>query len=180
MNYNDKKIAFVLGHTKDNKGAFSDYLGDQEFDFWHDIYDVFLKDIGDLFEHNPDIKSYTKRQKAMAERTKDYDLVLELHFDAATPKAHGCHAIYYFDNKKAKELAEVFSTSMERIMGIKARHNVPCYNSSIRGGGFIMEQKPTALLLESFFGTNQRDVGLFEMHMQEFVTVIKLLIKSLD
>ena len=178
--YNDKKVAFVLGHTEEKMGAFSEYLGDSEWDFWHDVYDVFLKDLGDLFEHDPSIHSYTKRQEAMAKRTEGYDLVLELHFDAATPKAHGCHAIYYFDNKKAKEMAEVFSTSMERIMGIKARNNVPCYNSSIRGGGFIMKQKPLALLLEGFFGTNQRDVELFEMHMQEFPVVIKTLIKCLD
>jgi len=177
---NDKKVAFVLGHTEEKMGAFSEFLGDSEFDFWHDVYDVVLKDLGDLFEHNPRIHSYTQRQKAMAQRTKDYDLVLELHFDAATPKAHGCHAIYYFDNKKAKDLAEVFSTSMERIMGIKARHNTACYNSKIRGGGFIMAQKPMALLLEGFFGTNERDVDLFEKNLHNFKTVIDLLIKSLD
>ncbi len=34
----------------------------------------------------------------------DYDLVFELHFNAANTIANGCEAIYYYFNKKTKHL----------------------------------------------------------------------------
>ena len=62
------KIAFVIGHTKLRKGAYSDYLKTYEYDLYR-RYEEKLKLYGDVFYHNPLIFSYSKRQKDTAKKT---------------------------------------------------------------------------------------------------------------
>jgi hypothetical protein len=64
------KVAIVVGHHKWSKGAKSPFLP-SEWDLMGEIARE-LKDVADVFYHNPNIKGYTARQKAMAKRTKQY------------------------------------------------------------------------------------------------------------
>lgn len=155
-----KKIAFVIGHTSSDKGADSPYT-DQEWDFWNKIYDTYLSDLGDRFHHNPNISSYTQRQKDTAVKTKDYDLVFEMHYNSsANPDANGCEVLFYHTNTKAKDMAVLFLDKLSSLTGIKNRGAKA--TSSGNGYGFLLAQKPTALLLEPFFGSNQSDVNRFK------------------
>ena len=89
-----KRIAFVLGHTLFKKGAYSKILGLSEFDFWWQ-YKEELEELGDVYRHNPLIPSYKVRQRIMAKKTKDYDLVFELHFNMFNGNAKGAEACCY-------------------------------------------------------------------------------------
>ena len=148
------KVAFVIGHNENDKGAYSEHLESSEWDYWNDFYDTYLTHLGDKFTHNLS-KSYTKRQKAMAKLTKDYDLVFELHFNASLPSANGVEALVYYSNKKMFKIGSLYCELMSDKLGIKNRG---CKRiTSGNGFGFLKETKGSAILLEPFFGSNKKD-----------------------
>ncbi|QIG62342.1 N-acetylmuramoyl-L-alanine amidase [Tenacibaculum phage JQ] len=164
------RVAFVIGHHKISKGAFSKYLNRYEFDLFKG-FECELKEIGDVFYHNSLIPSYTARQKATAKKTKDYDLVFELHFNASNGLGNGCEALYYFTNKNTKKVAETFCNAYTHYTNTKNRGAKPLYNKKQRGFGFVNEQKTDTVLLEPFFGDNHMDCLKFNIN--DFIKSIK-------
>ena len=166
-----KNIAFVVGHTATHKGAYSNELQLHEYDFWKQIYEDYLSEFGDLFVHT--INSYTDRQRAMSERTRDYKLVIELHFDMYDSKAEGSHCIYYGKNKKTKKISKLLSDLTFEFFGIKKRDNLAIRNAETRGAGFVMLQKTDAILFEMFFGDNKSDVEKFQANKEKLRLVFE-------
>ena len=78
----------------------------------------------------------------------NYDLVIELHLNAASPSARGTEVLYKssagkgFAEKVQKQLSSVFQDR-----GIKERTDLYILNGS----------KPPAILIETFFCTNKND-----------------------
>lgn len=169
------KVAIVVGHHKWSKGAKSPYLL-SEWDLNKEIAES-LKDVADVFYHNPNIRGYNARQIAMSKRTKDYDYVLELHYNAASPSANGCEALYWYSNVEGKYLAAKFCDMVFERMGIKDRGAKAMINNSQRGFGFMYYTKKTALILEPFFGTNFEDVSKFDKCM--YIDLLRQFIKEL-
>ena len=181
------KVAFVVGHCESEEGAtfsdaleeheetmvFSEALDETEFDFWEFFAREYLGPLGTVFLHE-DIKGYSNRQELMAEKTKDFDLVFELHFNASHPDAHGSEALYYHTNEKTKLICEKFSSLMHEKMGYKNRGAKPITKDN-RGGGFVYNQIPPAIILEPFFGSNKNDCQRF--HSEDFVAILKELIE---
>ena len=157
-----EKYAFIIGHTEKDKGAYSEHLKIQEWDIFKNFANAFLTDSGDIFTHNKDISSYTQRQTDTAQKTAQYKYSFELHFNAASPKAQGCEALYYYKNEEARMIAEKYCSLMVQEMGIKSR-GAKALRDGDRGFGFVQKQKPTALILEPFFGSNIEDCKNFDM-----------------
>ena len=148
------KVAFVIGHNKNSKGAYSKELGFSEWDYWNDFYINELCNLGELFNHSLS-SSYTSRQKAMADITKYYDLVFELHFNAGSSSANGVEALIYSGNNKMKIISELYCKLMNEKFSLKNRG---CKEkSSGNGFGFLKHTKGDAILLEPFFGSNKSD-----------------------
>ncbi len=167
------KTAFVIGHTPYGKGAFSKHLKKYEFDFYLSFKDD-LEKMGDVFVHDNNL-GYTSRQKAMGKNTKEYDLVFELHFNAANGKAGGCEALHYFRNDKASLVCDFFCESFCEKTGIKNRGGKELSNAEQRGYGFVYYQKPTAIILEPFFGDNENDCEKFNSE-----SLLKTIKESID
>lgn len=163
------KIAFIVGHTPYSKGAFSKTLDSYEWDFYNLYFDKF-NEVGDVFIHDND-NGYTSRQKEMANKTRDYDLVFELHFNAANTKAKGCEALYYHRNETARKICFAFCDKYRELTGAKNRGTKALNDANDRGFGFVYYQKPTAIILEPFFGDNTEDCNLFNIDL--FIDAIK-------
>ena len=99
-------IAFVIGHTPYSKGAFSKYFNSSEWDFYNKYFTK-INAVGNVFVHDNDL-GYTSRQKEMSKKTRDFDIVFELHFNASNGTAHGCEALHYHLNDTAKKLVKFF------------------------------------------------------------------------
>lgn len=171
----NNKIAFVIGHHENQTGFKSEFLG-SEWVFWKSYAMTHLSKMGDIFFHDKNINSYEERQKQMAVVTEQYDLVFELHFNSYNETASGSHAMYYAQSEIGKELANLFTKLMFEKLEIEKDWNVPVDSTNVRGGGFIMHQKPTSLLLEAFFADNEKDVDKFLDKKEIFSEVIKELI----
>ena len=172
------KTAIIIGHTKLKPGACSPWGLPCEFELNKQIAEAVAEfDLEvDVFEH----ESYKYGYKYMTRRTAsrinkgDYDLVLELHYNAAHPSAHGAEALYYFRNPKARELALRFSLQMAAKMGYRNRGAKALVNEKDRGFWAVFYPNPTTLILEPFFGTNKDDVSRFDAAI--YVSVILNLI----
>ncbi len=164
------EVALVIGHTRFRKGAYSKYLNLSEYTFWKQ-HEQSLKTIGDVFYHNPYTTSYTKRQKAMAQKTHRYDVVFELHFNSSNGKARGCEALYYFANDTTRVISELFCNEYAKLSKVRNRGAKELHKKSQRGFGFVYNQKPNAIILEPFFGDNLIDVTKFEI--TNFIESIK-------
>ena len=159
------KTVIVIGHIPSAQGATSNHLETNqvtEFSYFKDFAETYLNDVCDIFVHE-DIKGYDTRQKVMAERTKDYDLVLELHYNSFNTKAKGVEALYYYKNQKTKLIAQKFGQLVHEKMDIAVRGNNGAVGlSSGNGYGFVYHMKGWALVLEPFFGDNKQDCEKFD------------------
>lgn len=153
-----KKYAIIVGHTNGgDKGAYSTHLGKSEQPYNLEVANA-LKALDptkyDVYTH--DAQDYHKRQTALAAKlnAKDYEAVIELHFNAASPLANGTEALYYFASKKGKQLAQDLSAAVVKDYGTTLRGAKPLVNRNDRGYWFVYLPKATAVILEPFFGSN--------------------------
>ncbi|AXG70432.1 N-acetylmuramoyl-L-alanine amidase [Kordia sp. SMS9] len=176
------KVAIVIGHTKFKQGAYSRDLDTTEWKF-NKMVAAHLKDIATIFYYDSYNLGYTSMVKRNAKKinTGNFDLVLELHFNAAESKqANGCEALYYFKNQKGKRLADFFCNLIEKKMGRKNRGAKALFGKHQRGFAAVFYPNPTTLILEPFFGTNRSDANAFRDYksIESYVSVIKETIKK--
>ena len=161
------KVALVVGHDRENQGAYSEILSDPEYPFFlfllSEILSFSLLDFeAKLFHHMP-FTSYTAKQKDTARGTAGYDLVLEFHFNAFNEKANGCEALYNSKNEHTRLFASTFCELMS-AKGFFNRGPKPIDlkdDKEENGEGFLRLSKPNAVLLEPFFGDNEKDCKTF-------------------
>lgn len=153
------RIAFVVGHTEKDKGAYSPHLNISEWDFYNEVLEHIPN--ANVFYHDPNIRSYTARIKNTAEKLNkiNLDLVIEMHFNAATPQAHGCETLYYYNSKTSRSYAKVFSETVYNWTGIKLRNNglKALVNKHDRGFASVYYPNAPTILIEPFFGSNKED-----------------------
>ena len=157
------KIAIVIGHHKESKGAYSNYFGMREYDFYKDVqksihfiwetYEV------DFYEHDSSISGYTSRIKDTASRInkKDYDLVISMHFNSFEPQANGCETLYFYNSKKGEKYAKSFNNLFTKIVRVKDRGIKALTNKKDRGFAMLYYPKAPTILIEPFFGSNDDD-----------------------
>lgn len=173
-----KKVAFVAGHHEAAKGDYSSLHGMHEWDKWK-AFLIELEDIGDIFLHNPLINSYTLRQQDMAEKTKDYDLVIELHWNAFDPDndgdddAYGTECYIWKGNQLMKQVGDYFCELMNEH-GFRNRGCKPIDSGD--GAGFLEAMVGDAILLEPFFADNIGDVSKYVDEI--YIDVIKKIINK--
>lgn len=173
-----KNIAIVIGHTQRSKGACSTNNIPCEWDYNNKVAN-FLKDIADIYTYDAYSLGYTTMVKKNAEKLNklNYKLVIELHYNAASPDANGCETLYYFKNKQGKYLAEQSSMLINSVFGVKNRGAKALINEKDRGFAAVFYPNATTILLEPFFGSNKSDSYKFRNKEKEYSEVIRKIIK---
>lgn len=148
----------MIGHHKKAKGAYSKFLNTTEWDFYNEVSKYIDYDI-DVFYHDPNIKGYSTRIKNTAKKLDGFDLVIEAHFNSATPIANGVETLYYFNSTKGKEYAKLFSDVVHDNTGITLRNGglKALVQPKDRGYWAVFTPKPPTILIEPFFGSNRAD-----------------------
>lgn len=96
------------------------------------------------FRYSTDEKNY----KLNMINSGDFDLVIELHLNAASPSAKGTEVLYKSSaGKKIAERVQKQLSTVFRDRGIKNRTDLYILNGT----------KPPAILIETFFCTNKYD-----------------------
>ncbi len=154
------KVAIVIGHHKNSKGALSKYFGKREWDFYNEVEKCLFNT--ETFWHDENISGYTSRIKDTANRInkKDFDLVIEMHFNSAVHEsANGCETLYYYRSDKSKQYALKFSKLVSNQTGIKVRNGglKALTNRNDRGFASVYYTNAPTILIEPFFGSNTED-----------------------
>ena len=175
------RVAFVVGHHKKAKGAMS-HLGLREWDFYNEVLEH-MTDVN-VFYHNENISGYTTRIKNTAKKLNqiEFDLVIELHFNAAvSEQANGCETLYYFASKKGREYAKLFSQTVTNHTGIKTRNGglKALTNRNDRGFASVYYPKAPTILIEPFFGSNKIDCELIK-DTRNMATILTQFLKQLE
>ncbi|AGO48511.1 N-acetylmuramoyl-L-alanine amidase [Cellulophaga phage phi18:2] len=173
------RTAILIGHTKNSPGACSPHGLPCEFDFNKSIaIAAAKKNCGiTVFENGSYDKGYYEMTKATAKELNEFkpDLILELHYNAADPSAHGSEALYYFKNKKTKALGYYFTKLLQLHMGYRDRGAKALVNKNDRGYWSVFLPDAPSLILEPFFGSNKSDVQ--RMNKDKYIDVILKTIK---
>ena len=152
------KVATVIGHHENQKGAMSPYFGLREWDFYNEVVQH-VENI-DVFHYNKNISGFVSRIKDTARKLDDYDLVIEMHFNAFfNPNANGCETLYYYESQWGKYYAELFSYLVNGYTDIKLRNGglKALVNRHDRGWANVFYPKPPTILIEPFFGSSPSD-----------------------
>ena len=175
------KVAIVVGHTKLSPGACSPHGIPCENKYNSKVAE-YLKDIADIFYYDNYSLGYTSMVKRNAAKINkgDYDLVIELHYNAAAPEANGCETLYYFKNKEGKKLATKASEMISKEFNVKNRGIKAVVSSKDRGFAALYYPNPTTILLEPFFGSNVLDASKFIYNEEKYANVIREFIKSIS
>lgn len=168
-----KDIAIVVGHTKLKPGACSPYGIECEFKFNSEVA-KYLECIADIYFYDSYNLGYTSMVKRNAAKLnkKNYKLVIELHYNAASELANGTECLYYFANKKAKQLSELFCEMFCTEFHTTNRGAKALVNDKQRGFAAVFYPKATTLILEPFFGTNRGDVAKMKYNQSDYADMI--------
>jgi len=172
------KLAIVVGHTEDNQGAKSPHNISAEWEFNFGIAtELHMRGVADIFLYDTYAHGYTSmvHRNAKLLNKEKYDLILELHYNAATPAATGCEALYYHkedENFKEKEIAQYFVDKWSKITGLKNR-GVKRLTKDDRGYVAVYAPIGNCIILEPFFGTNANDVKAMTENYWKYLDLIE-------
>ena len=156
------KIAIVIGHSLDNQGAYGNAgIGEWQFndeliqDMFHSGMLPGKHEIYVLYR-SADIKGYTNQMHDLHRRIDDLGCTvsIEMHFNSfSDPSANGNEVLYCSEG--GKKIADVFDSALDALPN--RDRGVKKVTKSDRGGGFCCRGKSYAIILEPFFGANQKD-----------------------
>lgn len=174
-----KKVAIVVGHTKLRPGACSLYGISCENQFNTTVAKN-LEDVADIYfydSYNYGYKSMVKRNANKLNK-EDYELVIELHYNSSVPEANGCEVFYYFSNIEGKKMAYNLSKMISKVFNVRNRGAKAMTSLNQRGFWAVYYPKATTLLLEPFFGSNEKDVEKFKGKEKEYSELIRTFLKQ--
>lgn len=105
---------------------------------------------------------YTEAMRNLSDTLKDLGVsaAIELHFNAASPSAHGSEMLHWHSSKKSKALAQSLQRSVVAEFGCRDRGVKPKKRGD-RGALFLRKTHCPAVIVEPFFGTNEEDWAMF-------------------
>lgn len=148
------KIAYIIGHDRERPGKYSKLLGTSEYAYNCKVAE-YLKRSGDVYKR-PLGGSYKTQMRKLAEilNPKDYDLVIELHFNAFDDlnnrKGVGCETVHYPGSSSLKYGRKLLKAISEKyqVENRGAKEHGP----ADRGWWFLHYMDAPAIILEPFFG----------------------------
>lgn len=191
-----KKIALIIGHNPQNKGAYSEYLKISEYDFYSKVLDVLFKKYQEAFKLKDEfVKNIqdkitifrvpnTGYSKEMAEvvntlEKNNFELAIELHFNAAAEhKQHGNTVLYWHKSIEGKKLAELFQEIMTSYTEVKKLDLIPIISLKQNGAYGIIKSKCPYILLEPFFGDNKIDTD--KINIEKMAEVLFLFLNEIN
>lgn len=157
-------ICLIVGHNKDKKGAYSKYLNVYEYDLYLKVADIIKSEVDnvDVLTRKP-APYYSTEMKGITDEinSKNYDLAIELHYNAFNNVANGVEVLYWHNSAKGKKYAESFQSILNKE-GLVIRKNILIKDKTQNGAYGIMHSKCPYILVEPFFGDNKHDCDIIK------------------
>lgn len=148
------KIAAVIGHSAESPGKYSRLIHQSEF-FYNKEVASYLRNI-DVYER-PEGDGYKTQMRKLAEqlRPHNYDLIIELHFNAFdnedNGKGHGVETVSYPGNEKTEAWGKEYCRMVSNHYCNYNRGSKKATEGG-RGWWFLHYMPAHAIIVEPFFG----------------------------
>ena len=166
-------IGICVGHSrKGDQGAYtSGEYSVSEWDFNRDLARRIssVLPVESKIYDDYELSTYSSAISRLAKRMKcdGIDVAVELHFNAATPAAHGSEVLYWHSSSKGKQLANCMQQAiLESFPGTRDR-GIKGKEKGARGSFFLRMTHCPAVLVEPFFGSNAEDWNTFTNAQQQ-------------
>lgn len=179
-------IFLRAGHHKDDPGAVAN--GYIERDLTIELRDLLAYELrwaGFTVDVDDDRDSLAVDVQKIANACRPHDLLLDIHFNAATPQTTGTECFVPF-NAEAKEIeiAAAIADTCAHVLGIQNRHkyngNKPKLESQSQHGRLaVMRPNCINVLWEVCFITNTNDMKQYKDRLPELVKEISKKLKEL-
>ena len=169
-------IALCVGHSRPNDSGASSVTGVTEWDYNSQLSKI----IGDHLNTSHKIystykgASYWSAMKWLAKtiRNDGAKAAVELHSNAASPKATGHEWLYWSTSEKGRLFARALRDSFEDSFPQLKSRGIKEKGKGSRGAGFLRLTHRPAVIAEPFFGSNEADFDLALKHMEGIATSI--------
>ena len=162
------KIAYVVGHNRDKRGAVRVDTKETEYDFMGRIGSLMAEMAGDIegvevkiFRREPGL-GYKREIEAVYDAVDEWgaDVSIEGHFNSFDdPRANGCETLSS-GSVKSLALAKAVNDAIIDESGAKDR-GILTRSRQDRGGRSLFSGRAPAIMIEPFFGSNAADCQKF-------------------
>ena len=163
-------IALCVGHSRQNDSGASSVDGTTEYDYNCDLANQIANNCNqEVRIYNSYLgKGYTGAMRWLAKKLRqdNIEFAIELHFNAATPKATGHEWLYWHTSSKGRLLARSLRDSMEDSFTLFTSRGIKSRKKGSRGAGFLRLTHCPAIIAEPFFGSNTEDWELATQHKE--------------
>jgi N-acetylmuramoyl-L-alanine amidase len=156
------KIALCAGHRKDSKGAVNEKHNLNEYD---EALKVIIPLTEILVKEGHSISTFSGK---LSEKIKninryDFDLAIDLHFNAAAYKGRGCEVMYVPGSTKRHDQAEEMSREIALYMNLRNRGAKQGWywggeNPGTKPNAFLSKTNCAAFIPEPLFIDNDKEV----------------------
>lgn len=166
-------IAICIGHSRKVRGrfdggAYSPFLKRNEREFNIEVVNHLATMLASaciphtVFD-DYDGNGYGTAMEMLANRIKRAGCshAIELHFNSATPTAHGHEWLYWRTSTKGKAMAQAFDEAFSEDYPHHKPRGIKAKTSGDRGSTFLKVTHCPAIILEPFFGSNEEDASAF-------------------
>ena len=153
-----RKFCFVVGHDKTEPGAWCSYLNKSEYAYNKEVSDYLRRDF-DIYFRSSEGGYMSKMRKLATEiNPKNYDLVVELHFNSFTNSANGCETVSYKGNDYTFRMGAKFCQAIKQEYKTEVRGPKFVSQANERGFGFLSLMEAPAIIVEPFFGSHEESL----------------------
>jgi len=154
-------IAICVGHSRPNDSGAASVSGITEWDYNSELAEMIGKELQQPYKIYSSYHggSYVTAMRWLS-RKLDEDRVstaVELHFNAATPKATGHEWLHWHTSEKGRLLARTLRDSFEDSFPQFTSRGIKGRKKGSRGAYFLRATSMPACIAEPFFGTNKED-----------------------
>ena len=161
-------IALCVGHSRRGDSGASSTSGVSEQSFYSRF--IVKQLAGELMAMGFEVViideyeggSYGSAMRWLAGELKrlGVDLAYELHFNAATPSAHGFETLFWHKSKVSRKVAEAMQTTQAKAYPEMKDRDVEPLGDQAHERGTLFCSLPAcpSLILEPFFGSSSREV----------------------
>lgn len=155
------KLYLNAGHSILNSGGWNDQ-GHKENELNMDLRDAVARHlIGIQIILVPDNLNLRQSIDWINERAAENDIALAIHFNSNRNTRIGGTEAYYY-NDREKHLAEIFSRTVSKSLGINNRGARPDNESWVRSLGFLRQLKCDSVIVETCYLSNKADMTKYD------------------
>ena len=163
-------IALCVGHSRPNDSGASSVTGVSEWDYNSELAEMIASKLGESVKVYSTYKGkgYVSAMRWLAKKLYDdrVDTAIELHFNAASPKANGHEWLYWHSSEQGRLLSRALRDSFEDSFPQAVSRGIKARKKGSRGAMFLRATSMPACIAEPFFGTNEEEFKFAVTHKE--------------